>query len=228
MPAMRFDVLTLFPDIFQGYLGQSLLKRAIDVGPGGGPPARHPRLVQGKTQYGRRSPLRGRARHGDEGRAGRRVRRSGAEPRPGPRPLGDAHAARTPASTSRPWRELARHKRMILLCGRYEGFDERIRLDPRAGRNFDRRLRAQRGRGRRHGDHRNDDPARAGRVGRRRQQRERFVFGPPAVAGVCPVHAAAGVSRPRSAAGAVEREPRGNRPLERRKQPPADAGAAKD
>ena len=26
---MRFDVLTLFPDIFQGYLGQSLLKRAI-------------------------------------------------------------------------------------------------------------------------------------------------------------------------------------------------------
>ena len=29
---MRFDVLTLFPDIFQGYLGQSLLKRAIDAG----------------------------------------------------------------------------------------------------------------------------------------------------------------------------------------------------
>ncbi len=29
---MRFDVLILFPDIFQGYLGQSLLKRAIDAG----------------------------------------------------------------------------------------------------------------------------------------------------------------------------------------------------
>src|SRR5664279_123642 len=29
---MRFDVLTLFPDIFQGYLGQSLLKRAIQAG----------------------------------------------------------------------------------------------------------------------------------------------------------------------------------------------------
>src|SRR5262245_58531523 len=26
---MRFDVLTLFPEIFQGYLGQSLLKLAI-------------------------------------------------------------------------------------------------------------------------------------------------------------------------------------------------------
>src|SRR5436190_6599381 len=26
----RFDVLTLFPEIFSGYLGQSILKRAID------------------------------------------------------------------------------------------------------------------------------------------------------------------------------------------------------
>ena len=29
---MRFDVLTLFPDLFPGYLGQSLLKKAIDRG----------------------------------------------------------------------------------------------------------------------------------------------------------------------------------------------------
>src|SRR5689334_24582009 len=29
---MRFDVLTLFPEIFSGYLGQSLLKLAIDRG----------------------------------------------------------------------------------------------------------------------------------------------------------------------------------------------------
>src|SRR6188768_468056 len=29
---MRFDVLTLFPGIFGGYLGQSLLKKAIDRG----------------------------------------------------------------------------------------------------------------------------------------------------------------------------------------------------
>src|SRR6266545_282196 len=28
----RFDVLTLFPEIFQGYLGQSLLKLAIQKG----------------------------------------------------------------------------------------------------------------------------------------------------------------------------------------------------
>src|SRR6516225_5092272 len=29
---MRFDVLTLFPEIFQGYLGQSLLKLALQNG----------------------------------------------------------------------------------------------------------------------------------------------------------------------------------------------------
>src|SRR5215469_13972377 len=29
---MRFDVLTLFPEIFQGYLGQSLLKLALQQG----------------------------------------------------------------------------------------------------------------------------------------------------------------------------------------------------
>src|SRR5688572_32115219 len=29
---MRFDVLTLFPQIFEGYLGQSLLKEAIEAG----------------------------------------------------------------------------------------------------------------------------------------------------------------------------------------------------
>ena len=28
---MRFDVLTLFPEMFPGYLGQSLLRRAIDA-----------------------------------------------------------------------------------------------------------------------------------------------------------------------------------------------------
>ena len=29
---MRFDVLTLFPDMFQGYLTQSLLKLALTKG----------------------------------------------------------------------------------------------------------------------------------------------------------------------------------------------------
>ena len=30
--AIRFDVLTLFPDLFQGYAAQSLLKLAVDAG----------------------------------------------------------------------------------------------------------------------------------------------------------------------------------------------------
>src|SRR5438876_11605850 len=29
---MRFDVLTLFPEIFQGYFGQSILKLALEAG----------------------------------------------------------------------------------------------------------------------------------------------------------------------------------------------------
>ena len=29
---MRFDILTLFPEMFPGYLGQSLLKLAIENG----------------------------------------------------------------------------------------------------------------------------------------------------------------------------------------------------
>ena len=29
---MRFDILTLFPAIFDGYLSQSVLKKAIDAG----------------------------------------------------------------------------------------------------------------------------------------------------------------------------------------------------
>src|SRR5207237_1840692 len=32
IPTMRFDVLTLFPEIFQGYLTQSILKLAIERG----------------------------------------------------------------------------------------------------------------------------------------------------------------------------------------------------
>ena len=29
---MRFDVVTLFPDLFPGYLSQSLLNKAIEAG----------------------------------------------------------------------------------------------------------------------------------------------------------------------------------------------------
>ena len=78
---MRFDVLTLFPEIFSGYLGQSLLKKAIDAG------LVHVHLhnlrdwAKGKHHPGGRPPLRRRSRHGDDGRAGRGGRRR--DPRAG-------------------------------------------------------------------------------------------------------------------------------------------------
>jgi tRNA (guanine37-N1)-methyltransferase len=123
---MRFDVLTLFPDMFPGYLGQSLLKRAIEAGlvevvlhnirdwsrgkhhsvddrPFGGGPGMvlmvEP-VVECVEAVQQQGP--------DCGHLvmltpqGRRLDQAGVE-------------------------ELARRRRILLLCGRYEGFDERIR-----------------------------------------------------------------------------------------------------
>ena len=62
--------------------------------------------------------------------------------------------------------ELAGHKRLLLLCGRYEGFDDRVRqiLSPT---KFDRRLCARRRRSGGDGRDRRGGPAGAGRAGRR-------------------------------------------------------------
>ena len=81
-PAMRFDVLTLFPEIFQGYLTQSLLKLAIQNG-----------LVEihlwnirdwahGQAQERGRPAVRRRPRHGAHAGAGVRRGRGGAGARP--------------------------------------------------------------------------------------------------------------------------------------------------
>jgi len=123
---MRFDVLSLFPDIFQGYLGQSLLKRAIDNGLvdvrlhnirqwandkhncvddrpfGGGPgmvlkPEPIVECVEAVQNEGEQ--------------AGHLVMLT---------PQGQPLHQKTVE-------ELARRPRLLLLCGRYEGFDERIR-----------------------------------------------------------------------------------------------------
>jgi tRNA (guanine37-N1)-methyltransferase len=124
---MRFDVLTLFPEIFSGYLTQSLLKLAIDNGlvdirlwnirdwaegkhksvddrPFGGGPGM---VIMPGPVYDAVESVRGDA------------------PEPGELVL------LTPAGerlTQPLVRELATKKRLLLLCGRYEGFDERIRL----------------------------------------------------------------------------------------------------
>ena len=124
---MRFDVLTLFPDIFQGYLGQSLLKRAIQAG-----------LVEvclhdiRDWSEGKHNTVDDRPFGGGPGMVMKvgpvvacveAVRSQQADP--GHLVMLTPQGRRLDQSIVE---QLARHGRIILLCGRYEGFDERIRL----------------------------------------------------------------------------------------------------
>ena len=122
---MRFDVLTLFPGLFDSYMDQSLLKKAIDAG-----------LVEiarwnfrdwavdrhqsvDDTPYGggpgmliRCEPVYGCVEH---------VQQQGDEP--------GRLVMLTPQGRRLDQRlveELSCEARLLLLCGRYEGFDERI------------------------------------------------------------------------------------------------------
>jgi tRNA (guanine37-N1)-methyltransferase len=124
---MRFDVLTLFPEMFQGYLCQSILKLALDRG-----------LVEIHL-WNIRDWARGKHKSVDDRPFGggpgmvimpepifaavEDVREKAAEP--------GTLILLTPAGerlTQSVVRELAGEQRLILLSGRYEGFDERIRL----------------------------------------------------------------------------------------------------
>ena len=131
VPSIRFDVLTLFPDLFQGYTSQSLLKLAIqrslvridlwnirdwstnkhqtvDDRPFGGGPGMV-LLVEPVVSCVE-------AVQAKDETQGRVVMLT-----PAGRRLNQAVVA-----------ELAEYPRLIMLCGRYEGFDDRIRqlLDP--------------------------------------------------------------------------------------------------
>ena len=123
---MRFDVLTLFPEMFPGYLGQSLLKRAIDADlvsvhlhnirdwtndrhqsvddrPFGGGPGMVLKV----------EPVVAAAEAVNEklDAAGHLVMLT---------PQGKQLDQATVES-------LAKYPQLMLLCGRYEGFDERVR-----------------------------------------------------------------------------------------------------
>ena len=124
---MRFDVLTLFPEIFQGYLTQSLLKLALDGG-----------LVEIHL-WNIRDWAKGKHHSVDDRPFG-----GGPGMVIMPEPVFDAVEAIQPQSpepgqlvmltpagerlTQSVVKELADSRRLLLLCGRYEGFDERIRL----------------------------------------------------------------------------------------------------
>lgn len=129
---MRFDVLTLFPGMFSGYLTQSILKRAIEKG-----------LVDIHL-WDFRDWASGKYRQVDDrpfgGGPGMVLM-----PEPvvqaveGIRPLAKHEGTllmMTPQGerlTQSLVQELAAQPRLLLLCGRYEGFDERIKeiLKPR-------------------------------------------------------------------------------------------------
>jgi tRNA (guanine37-N1)-methyltransferase len=124
---MRFDILTLFPDLFESYLQQSLLKKAIERG-----------LVEVHRWNFRDWAVDKHQSVDDKPYGG------------GPgmllccQPVVDC--VEEVQSLSEPQgrlvmltpqgrrldqtliRELAQSPRLVLLCGRYEGFDERIRL----------------------------------------------------------------------------------------------------
>lgn len=124
-PSLRFDILTLFPGLFDGYLRQSLLKKAIDAGlvsvnlwdfrdwatdrhksvdapPFGGGPGM---LIRCEPVYDCVEHVQA---QGDA--PGQLVMLT-----PQGRTLDQSLVE-----------ELATYPRLLLLCGRYEGFDERI------------------------------------------------------------------------------------------------------
>lgn len=132
---LRIDIVTLFPDMFVGPFAHSMIKRAIDAG-----------LVDLRIHDLRLWAI-DRHRTTDDyayGGGGGMVLKAepvfaavedilgippitAADPGPPPCPvlLLTPQGRRFDDSFAR---ELARHDRLVLLCGHYEGFDERIRL----------------------------------------------------------------------------------------------------
>lgn len=123
---MRFDVLTLFPEMFQGYLGQSLLKRAIEAG-------RVEVYLHNIRDYSRdkHRSVDDRPFGGGPGMVMmvepvvECVEAVQAMARPGHLLMLTPQGQRL---DQRAVERLAGCERLLLLCGRYEGFDERIRL----------------------------------------------------------------------------------------------------
>ncbi|OYD06458.1 tRNA (guanosine(37)-N1)-methyltransferase TrmD [Paludifilum halophilum] len=123
---MRFDVLTLFPEMFHGFLSSSIMKRAIEN-----------RLVSASVVDFREYST-DKHRTVDDtpyGGGGGMV----LKPEPLFRAVEDLarnESVRPPvlmmSPQGRPFtqkkaEELSRHSRLILMCGHYEGYDERIR-----------------------------------------------------------------------------------------------------
>lgn len=124
-PVLRVDVLTLFPALFDGFLGESILKRAIQKG-----------LVDVRL-WDLRDWAEGKHRQVDDrpfgGGPGMVLMAppvvSAVEAVRGMADPPGRLIALTPSGRTLSQglvRDLASETRLVLLCGRYEGFDERI------------------------------------------------------------------------------------------------------
>ncbi len=149
---MRFDVLTLFPEIFSGYLTQSLLKLAIDrqlvdvqihnlrdwargkhkevddrpFGGGPGmlikpePVVESVEAVQEMAQPGRLLMMTPQGRRFDQRLAEELVEQ--VLDKPSTNGIADNETANYKTANNK----LATDGRILILCGRYEGFDQRV------------------------------------------------------------------------------------------------------
>lgn len=125
-PAIRFDILTLFPEIFSGYVNESLLRRARSNG-----------LVEVHCWDIRQWTTDKHGKVDDKPYGGGPGMVIGCQPvfdaveavqakaTPGLLILLTPQGERLTQSVAV---QLAQKRRLLLLCGRYEGFDERIRL----------------------------------------------------------------------------------------------------
>jgi tRNA (guanine37-N1)-methyltransferase len=122
---MRFDVLTLFPEMFSGYLGQSLLKLAIQ------------RQIVQVNLHNIRDWAQGKHKVVDDrpygGGPGMLLKvEPVVESVEAVQKMSDSGHLIMLTPTGRKLtqsvvEELAGHQRLVLLCGRYEGFDDRVR-----------------------------------------------------------------------------------------------------
>lgn len=124
---MRFDILTLFPEIFDSFIGESILKRALKEG-----------LLE-VHRWNMRDWSRAKHHKVDDrpygGGPGMVIRPDvvvdaveavlAADERPATLLLMSPAGERLHQDLVA---ELARQPRLVMLCGRYEGFDERVRL----------------------------------------------------------------------------------------------------
>lgn len=121
---MRFDVLTLFPEMIESYCSQSIMKRAVEAG-----------VVEITTVNPRDFTLDKHKKVDDTPYGG------GAGMVLMPQPYVDAYESVKRVKNSitimlspqgetlseNVVKELASYEQVIMLCGHYEGFDERIR-----------------------------------------------------------------------------------------------------